>query len=334
MPVPKRSSWTEAEVLSLPAGEHDYFDRKSASSFSVDRQAFLDMVAKALSAFANSGGGHLIIGLQDDAVTFDGVPLHEGRTPIREWFEQKIPNLLSYELQDFRVHEVVPDSPSAIPIGKVVLVIDVGDSSLAPHQTARTKTYYVRQGGHSVVAPHHYLELLRQRVVGPTLSARCEEVLIDKVYRDAADAILVRLKLRFCIQNDGRIAAYKWHLYEHDFQTSAALRREHFFFSSYDMPKDRAETFDITLPSIRPEPDQTILPGLARRATAVVGFYVRPEQALRTCIQPEAEKVVRTAITYRVATETYPGDDVVVTLSDHLDPDKLRADICGTLGIS
>ena len=318
----------------MPAGEHDYFDRKSALRFSADRQAFLDMVAKALSAFANSGGGHLVVGVQDDGLTFDGLPPTEGRTPIREWLEQKIPNLLAYELQDFRVHEVIPDSLSTIPSGNVVLVIDVGDSGLAPHQAARTKTYYVRQGGHSVVAPHHYLELLRQRVVGPILSANCEDIVIDKVYRDPTGAIVVQLELRFFIQNDGRIAAYKWHLYKHGVQLPATVRPEDFFFYAHDMPRDRAEGVSGILPVIRATRDETILPGLGRRETAVVGFYVRPEQPLRTCIQSEAEKLVRTAVVYRVATETFRGDDVPVTLADHLDPDKLRADICGALGIS
>jgi predicted HTH transcriptional regulator len=78
-------------------------------------------MAKALSAFANSGGGHLIIGVADDG-SFDGVEPFQGRTPTREWLEQVIPSLLSYPLEDFRVHQVEPSSPSAIPRGKVLVL--------------------------------------------------------------------------------------------------------------------------------------------------------------------------------------------------------------------
>ena len=101
--------------MALPAGEHDYFDRKSGALLT--SPTFQEDLAKALSAFSNSGGGHLLLGVRDDG-TFDGVPSpFRGRTPTREWLEQIVPNLLSYPLEDFRVHEVEPSSPSAIPAG-------------------------------------------------------------------------------------------------------------------------------------------------------------------------------------------------------------------------
>jgi hypothetical protein len=133
----KKQRWTEAEIAALPDGEHDYFDRKSGRMLSDPN--FEKDLAKALCAFANSGGGHFILGVEDDG-TFDGVPpiaptpKSKSRQSTREWLEQKIPHLLNYPLQDYRVHEVEPDSDTAIP--KDCVVIDVGDSALAPHQTA------------------------------------------------------------------------------------------------------------------------------------------------------------------------------------------------------
>jgi hypothetical protein len=163
----KREQWTEEEVFSLPLGEHDFFDRKSGELIS-DVNKFGETVGKALSAFANSGGGHLLLGVKNDG-TFDGVPeVIKGRTTTREWLEQKIPNLVIYPLQDFSVHEVVRSSPSDIPAGKVVIVIDVGDSDLAPHQNASDRIYYCRAGGHSVPASHFYLETLWRRERYPT----------------------------------------------------------------------------------------------------------------------------------------------------------------------
>jgi hypothetical protein len=88
---PKRDHWTEADVAALPAGEHDYFDRKSGRLFDGDRGDLLGTIAKALAAFSNSGGGHLVLGVADNG-SFDGVPRTiKGRTTTREWLEQKIP---------------------------------------------------------------------------------------------------------------------------------------------------------------------------------------------------------------------------------------------------
>jgi hypothetical protein len=158
MAIIKRERWNEADVLALPSGEQDFFDRKSGKIIS--KPSFDDDLAKALSAFANSGGGHLVIGVTD-AGFIDGLPeTIKGRVRTKDWIEQKIPQLLTYPLQDFRVHEVEPSAPSKIPPGHVVIVIDVGDSSLAPHQVVKNHLYYYRAGGRSEPAPHFFLELL------------------------------------------------------------------------------------------------------------------------------------------------------------------------------
>lgn len=161
----KKERWTEVELLTLPAGEHDYFERKGGDLLS--DSGHREKIAQALSAFANSGGGHLIIGVKND-LTIDGIPEMLGRTPIRDWFEQFIPNLLNYPLQDFRVHEVERDAQSTIFSGRVVVIIDVGDSALAPHQSESNKVYYHRAGGRSEPAPHHYLRLLWGREAYPS----------------------------------------------------------------------------------------------------------------------------------------------------------------------
>src|SRR5258708_32636692 len=93
----KRENWTEEQLNELLCGEHDYFDRKSGALFDTpDRNSLLDTLAKAASAFANSGGGHLILGVTDVGVP-DGVPrISSGRTTTRDWLEQKLPQLLDY----------------------------------------------------------------------------------------------------------------------------------------------------------------------------------------------------------------------------------------------
>jgi hypothetical protein len=127
----KKERWIESEVDALPAGEHNYFERKSGALFA-DKGELLGKLAKTISAMANTGGGYIILGV-DDAGVPDGVPQAEGRTPIKDWLEQQIPFLVDYALSDYRVHIVERSIPSRIPVDKEVVVIDVGDSPLAPH---------------------------------------------------------------------------------------------------------------------------------------------------------------------------------------------------------
>jgi hypothetical protein len=166
MAIQKKEQWTEEEVEALPKGEQDYFERKAGRL--MDSNEHEEKLAKAVSAFANTGGGHLIIGVADDG-TFDGVDKRiKGRESAKDWFEKLIPRLVNYPLQDFRVHEVVRSQVSRIPEGRTVVVVDIGDSHLAPHQTAKTKTYYYRSGGKSEPAPHFFLDMLWGRQKYPS----------------------------------------------------------------------------------------------------------------------------------------------------------------------
>lgn len=82
--------------------------------------------------------------------------------------------MVAYPLEAFRVHKVIRSDPnSQIPANKDLIVIDVGDSRLAPHQSvfpADKPMYFYRQGGKSIPAPHHYLEALRNRLTYAVLN--------------------------------------------------------------------------------------------------------------------------------------------------------------------
>src|SRR5882724_2266234 len=174
----KRDDWTEDDVLALPSGEHDYFDRKSGKLLNDLRLD--EKLGKHISAMANSGGGHLLLGVEDNG-NFDGVPvINKGNQSTREWLEKKIPRVVDAPIQDFRVHEVRPATPSLIPPNMVIIVVDIGDSALAPHQEAISKIYYHRVGGHSVPAPHFYLKMLWARETFP--NARTVRAWFDTVF--------------------------------------------------------------------------------------------------------------------------------------------------------
>ena len=305
MGIQKKERWTEAEVVALPPGEHDYFDRKSGKLLL--KSDFRHDLAKALSAFANSGGGHLILGVSDDG-KFDGVEPSKGNTPTREWLEQIIPQLLDNSLEDFRVHEIEPSSPSSIPHGEVGIVVDVGDSILAPHQSRPSTTYFYRVGGHSKPAPHHYLEALRNRLVGPALKAEVVNADLQNAYL-LDGRIFVHARLRFKVTNVGRVVADRWELVVEEFENRHPQRITDYYCYDDDFPERPSK-------DLRSSGDMYILPSLDREQIHDIGVhlydfegrrYPGDEHAIKNNLVNMAAEL---RIVYRVVSEISRGESL------------------------
>lgn len=152
--------WDEKYLLSLPVGEFDWLEVKGRKAIDltlpgVDERACRDNLSKALSAFANSGGGTLVFGLRNPTASWQiddgGVPLSglKGRSSTREWLEDIIPESVDMPLVGFNVYVVTKDSvDSGIAEGRGIFIIDIRDSEQAPHQ-ANDNKYYARVGGKS-----------------------------------------------------------------------------------------------------------------------------------------------------------------------------------------
>jgi hypothetical protein len=176
MPNPIEN-WTEDDVLALPAGENDSFERKGSRSLDLKQQGVkedevLNELAKQLSAFSNAGGGQIIYGVADDGkVENGGIALSvKGRQSTKEWLEDVIPKLTEFEILGFNVYEIGPKpGTSSIGAGKALFVVDVPESDRAPHQSKRDLKYYVRLAGKSHPAPHRMIEDIRNRQKHPLL---------------------------------------------------------------------------------------------------------------------------------------------------------------------
>jgi hypothetical protein len=294
----KRENWTEEQVTELPTGEHDYFERKSGKLFDVsDRNCLLDTLAKGMSAFANSGGGHFILGVTDTG-ELDGVPrIWSGRTSTRDWLEQKIPQLLDYRLNDFRVHVVERSMPSGITVDRDVIVIDLGDSALAPHQSTRDHTYYYRSAGRSLPAPHFYLELLRQRQTSPVLDFELVGTEVETwLYQGMP---MLRVDAKFLIENKGRVAAYKWALVARTFHQFPDGRVDDYYFGAIPGATSRSSSIRI---------DDTILPGCTLQETKIFGIQLRPAGLGEESVRSElTEMLASLKLSLQLATESSPG---------------------------
>ena len=169
------AEWTERDLYDLPLGEFDWLEIKGRKALDLTVPGVVEAqvresLSKAISAFANTGGGVLVLGLQnpDDAWRVDdgGVLLNIKGRSTREWLEDVVPELVELRLQRFNVYVVRPTiSDSQIGADRGVFLVDVGDSDDAPHQ-AQDHRYYARVGGKSRPIGHRLVADIFNRVNG------------------------------------------------------------------------------------------------------------------------------------------------------------------------
>jgi hypothetical protein len=177
------AEWTEEDVLSLPHGEFDWLEAKGRRALDLTlptvREAdVLENLAKEICAFANSGGGQLILGLANPTsgtsnwnVDDGGISTSiKGKISTKEWLEDVIPNLLEFPLTEFNVYPITPKgSNSQIISDRALYVVDIADSSNAPHQSARDKRYYARVAGKSQPISHRMVVDIMSRRQHPKI---------------------------------------------------------------------------------------------------------------------------------------------------------------------
>ena len=309
-----KESWHENDILNLPLEENSDSERKSGKLFD-DRNEFEKTVSKAISAFSNSGGGHLILGIDDEGKP-DGLPENVGRTSMKDWLEQKIPHLVDYQIRDFRVHTVIKSTQTKIPENKVVIVIDIGDSALAPHQ-ALDKKYYYRVAGRSDPAPHFYLELLHQRYKSPTLDYDLDKIEIIEA-SEIEKGMFIVLQLNYLIKNSGRIAAYKWALFPREIKYSCKGCNDDYILNRSNFPTNKFRSSGI------PFGDNTILPGGLFRKEILMGVILRPSSNNRNDIKEELINMLKDfELRSQLATETSPGEISIHSIFDKLDIEQI-----------
>jgi hypothetical protein len=313
----KRPQWTEAEVRALPLGEDDRFERKGHV---VPDDTLYGKLGQALSAFANArGGGHLILGVRDEG-TFDGVAPTKGPTRTREWLEQIIPARCDPPIPDFRVHEVVPAVPSAIPPGTVVLVIDVSESQ-ANHQSTADDRFYQRVGGHSVRFTAQQLEARRVRLTQPALVGRIDRVLPVLAYPHE-DGLFLELKIRVFVNNTGPVAAPRWQFVPEGFWRADDAGRETDLVARPDFPSRSRDSF------IR-KGDRTLLPGVQGDEEVDLGLRLRPRTLDAAGIRAEIDALLPPGmrLQFRVVHDTDAGTSTQEPLDPVLDREALVAAI-------
>jgi len=199
--------WSIEDVLGLPAGEQDWFERKGSKALDltlsgVDENRVRSGLSVTLSAMANSGGGQIIYGLTDTGQVDMGGVSRAVKQGTKAWLEDIIPKLVEFNLQGFSVFEISDLSTTAPRPGKgkSLYVIDVPDSETAPHQ-ATDQRYYGRVGGKSRPLPHRFVLDIMNRRKYPLVEPIIEPVVESRTEQSTT------VRLRLLLKNRGPIRA-------------------------------------------------------------------------------------------------------------------------------
>ena len=159
------TEWNEEFIRQLPRGEFDWIEFKGRRGLDfslpgIDENKVIENMSIQVSAMANSGGGTLIYGMTDPTdlserkIDDGGVALNLKGRNTKEWLEDVIPHLVEMPLRRFSVFALTINSGApSVKDGRCIILIDIPDSSEAPHQ-ARDSRYYIRVGGKSRPAGH------------------------------------------------------------------------------------------------------------------------------------------------------------------------------------
>jgi Putative DNA-binding domain len=173
--------WDETYLLNLPSGEFDWIEFKESKKLDfslsgINRDVVLRELSKQISAFANSGGGVIVFGIENPK---SGQPLKvdtEGGVSLnlqkgtREWLEDVIPNLVDFPISKVNVYELTAkeNEASQIKPDKAIIIVDIPSSEQAPHQ-ASDNLYYARVGGKSRPINHRFVMDIIGRAKHPKL---------------------------------------------------------------------------------------------------------------------------------------------------------------------
>ena len=163
--------WDIDYVLGLPPGEHDWVEFKGNRLLDltldrVDENRVRSELSKQVSALANSSGGYLVYGIEDDesghsrSLDGRGVSLAVKKNGTKEWLEDIIEHIVEPPIRKLNVYtvEVSPEYG--------VVIVEVPDSEEAPHQ-ATDKRYYARISGKSKPIGHRFVMDIANRRRSP-----------------------------------------------------------------------------------------------------------------------------------------------------------------------
>lgn len=102
-------------------------------------------IAKDVSAFANSDGGIILYGIEEQEHKAHALPYIDGNTYTKEWLEQVIQDNIQRRIEGLKIFPIRDNGD----ITKSIYIVKIPRSSNTPHMSA-DKCYYKRNNFRSV----------------------------------------------------------------------------------------------------------------------------------------------------------------------------------------
>lgn len=151
-------------LINNEAEESVHLDFKAAGSLSKDDKKKAE-IAKDVSAFANSDGGIIVYGIEEQEHKAHALSYIDGNTYTKEWLEQVIQDNIQRRIEGLKIFPIRDNGD----ITKSIYIVKIPRSSNTPHMSA-DKCYYKRNNFRSVKMEEYEVRDLFYREATPNLT--------------------------------------------------------------------------------------------------------------------------------------------------------------------
>lgn len=192
---------------------------KAAGALSKDDKKKAE-IAKDVSAFANSDGGIILYGIEEQEHKAHALSYIDGNTYTKEWLEQVIQDNIQRRIEGLKIFPIRDNGD----ITKSIYIVKIPRSSNTPHMSA-DKCYYKRNNFRSVKMEEYEVRDLFYRESTPNLKI-AGYILYDK----EGDEYVVKYHFEAQIWNDSNVIStvYKLNCYIVNFITFNKISWEAF----------------------------------------------------------------------------------------------------------
>jgi hypothetical protein len=151
-------------LINNSAEESVHLDFKAAGSLSKDDKKKAE-IAKDVSAFANSDGGIIVYGIEEQEHKAHALSYIDGNTYTKEWLEQVIQDKIQRRIERLEIFPIRDNGD----IAKSIYIVKIPRSSNTLHMSA-DKCYYKRNNFRSVKMEEYEVRDLFYREATPNLT--------------------------------------------------------------------------------------------------------------------------------------------------------------------
>ncbi len=142
------------EIINNEVEESIFLDFKSSAALSKSDNSKKE-IAKDVSAFANSEGGIIIYGIDEENHKAKSISYIDGNEYTKEWLEHVINSNIQRRLSDLRIIPLREQGD----IEKTIYLVKIPKSKMAPHMS-KDKRYYKRFNFESVMMEEYEVRAL------------------------------------------------------------------------------------------------------------------------------------------------------------------------------